>query len=93
MKLSATWTVMIAAGVALSGCGGASDELPAACEAYLTRATACYDKAGAAAGQMKQGMEQVRAGWKAMPDKSQLEAACKAADEQFAQTATALGCQ
>lgn len=89
MKHSVLWIVI----VLLAGCNAATDELPPACEAYLARATACYDKAGAAGGQMKQGMEQVRAGWKAMPDKSQLEAACKAADQQFAQTAAALGCQ
>ena len=76
-----------------AGAAGAAGGLPEACEAYLKRATACYDKAGTAAAQMKQSMEQVRAGWKAVPDPSQLEASCKIANEQFAQTATALGCE
>ncbi len=100
MKQFAKWMLIIAAGVALAGCEkndgaatSAAGGLPEACEAYLKRATACYDKAGAAAAQMKQGMEQVRAGWKAVPDQSQLELACKAADEQFTQTVASLGCE
>lgn len=107
MKQSAMWILMMVAGIALAGCdkepaagtagtagtAGAAGGLPEACEAYLKRATACYDKAGTAAAQMKQSMEQVRAGWKAVPDPSQLEASCKVANEQFAQTATALGCE
>ena len=99
MKQFATWMLILAAGAALAGCDkndgaatSAAGGLPEACEAYLKRAEACYDKAGAAAAQMKQGMEQVRAGWKAVPDPSQLEASCKAADEQFTRTAQALGC-
>ena len=90
---------ILALGAALAGCDkndgaatSAAGGLPEACEAYLQRAEACYDKAGAAAAQMKQSLEQVRAGWKALPDSSQLEASCKAAETQFAQTATALGC-
>ncbi len=100
MQQKATWIMVMLAGAALSACGkqdgaatSAAGGLPEACEAYLKRAEACYDKAGAAAAQMKQGLEQVRAGWKAVPDQSQLEVACKAANDQFAQTATALGCE
>ena len=77
----------------LSACNrSAGDALPASCEAYLARASACYDKAGAAAEPMKQSLEQVRAGWKSLPDPSQLDAACKAADTQFAATARTMGC-
>jgi hypothetical protein len=94
------WMWVFVAGAALSGCGekdgaatSAAGGLPAACEAYLKRATACYDKAGAASAQMRQSLDQVREGWKAVPDQGQLEAACKAADAQFSQTVTALGCE
>jgi len=94
------WMWVFAAGAVLAGCAekdgaatSAASGLPAACEAYLARATACYDKAGAAGEQMRQGMQQVREGWKAIPDQGQLEAACKTADQQFSQTATALGCE
>ena len=77
---------------ALSACNKASDGLPAACDAYLARAAACYDKAGAAAAPVKQSLEQVREGWNSLPDPSQLEASCKAAEAQFAATAKSLGC-
>jgi hypothetical protein len=94
------WMWVFAAAVALSACSGndgaatgAAGGLPDACEAYLKRASACYDKAGAAGEQMRQGMEQVREGWKAIPDQGQLEAACKAADAQFSQTVAALKCE
>ena len=94
------WMWVFAAAVALTGCGendgaatSAAGGLPAACETYLKRAEACYDKAGAAGEQMRQGMQQVRKGWEAIPDPGQLEAACKAADAQFSQTVTALGCE
>lgn len=75
----------------------AASGLPEACEAYLTRATACYEKAAsanaAAVDQMKQGLEQVRTQWNAVPDKSQLGAACTMANDQFAQTVTMLKCE
>lgn len=72
-------------------------DLPEACEAYLARAAACYEKAAsanaAAVDQMKQGLEQVRTQWNAVPDKSQLGAACTMANDQFAQTVTMLKCE
>lgn len=75
----------------------AASGLPEACEAYLTRAAACYEKAAsanaAAVDQMKQGLEQVRTQWNAVPDKSQLGAACTMANDQFAQTVTMLKCE
>ena len=74
-----------------------SSDLPAECEAYLTRAAACYEKAAAANGaaveQMKQGLEQVRTQWNAVPDKSQLGSACTMANDQFAQTVSMLKCE
>ena len=85
-------SVAVLALVVLAGCSR-SDALPASCEAYLARAAACYDKAGAAAAPMKQSLEQVRAGWKSLPDPSQMDAACKAAEAQFAATAKSLGCE
>ena len=75
----------------------AASGLPEACEAYLKRAAACYEKAAAANGavveQMKQGLEQVRTQWNAVPDKSQLGSACTMANDQFAQTVSMLGCE
>lgn len=77
-----------------AGCNRqAASDLPAACESYLARANACYDKAGPGAAAMKQGLEQMRAGWKALPDPQQMEAACKAADAQFAAMTASLGCE
>ncbi|MBB5209576.1 DUF5339 family protein [Chiayiivirga flava] len=71
--------------------------LPTECETYLTRAAACYEKAAAAnpaaVAQMQQGLEQVRTQWAAVPDKSQLGAACTMASEQFAQTVAMLKCE
>lgn len=71
--------------------------LPAECEAYLKRAEACYAKAAsanaAAVDQMRQGLDQVRTQWNAVPDKSQLGEACKMAESQFAQTVAMLKCE
>ena len=75
----------------------ATGGLPEACEAYLKRAAACYEKAAAANGaaveQMKQGLEQVRTQWNAVPDKSQLGSACTMANDQFTQTVSMLKCE
>ena len=75
----------------------AAGALPEACEAYLKRAAACYEKAAAANGaaveQMKQGLEQVRTQWNAVPDKSQLGSACTMANDQFTQTVSMLKCE
>lgn len=86
-----------AAPVATAPVAAVSSGLPAECESYLKRAAACYEKAAsanpAAVEQMKQSLDQVRAQWDGMPDKSQLGAACKMSDDQFAQTAAALQCE
>lgn len=75
----------------------AAGALPEACEAYLKRAAACYEKAAAtnaaAVEQMKQGLEQVRTQWNAVPDKSQLGSACTMANDQFTQTVSMLKCE
>ena len=75
----------------------AAGALPEACEAYLKRAAACYEKAAAANGaaveQMKQGLDQVRTQWNAVPDKSQLGSACTMANDQFTQTVSMLKCE
>jgi len=69
--------------------------LPQACEDYLNRAKACFDKSSgnAAAAAFQQGVEQVRAQWDQVADKSALETACKAANDQFGQTASILKCE
>lgn len=69
--------------------------LPQACEDYLARAKACFDKAGAngAAAAFQQGVDQVKASWDQVADKSSLSTACQAANDQFAQTASMLKCE
>ncbi|WP_374012899.1 DUF5339 family protein [Pseudoxanthomonas koreensis] len=69
--------------------------LPAACEEYLTRAKACFAKTGggASAAAFQQGVDQAREQWEALPDKSGLDTACAAANDQFAQTAAMLNCE
>ena len=69
--------------------------LPQVCEEYLTRAKACFDKAGgnASAAAFQQGVDQVKGQWEQVADKSALEAGCKAANDQFAQTASILKCE
>jgi len=69
--------------------------LPQACEDYLTRAKACFAKAGgnASAAAFQQGVDQAKAQWEAMADKTGLDAACQQANAQFAQTAAMLKCE
>ena len=69
--------------------------LPQVCEDYLARAKACFDKAGGngSASAFQQGVDQVKAQWDQVADKSALEAGCKAANDQFAQTASILKCE
>ena len=68
--------------------------LPQACEDYLNRTKACLAKANPqAAAAYQQGIDQTKASWDAMADKSGLTAACTAANDAFAQTAAALQCE
>lgn len=69
--------------------------LPQECEDYLNRAKACFAKSGgnAAAAAFQNAVDQSKAQWEAMADKSGLPAACKSANDQFAQTATMLKCE
>lgn len=69
--------------------------LPQACEDYLTRAKACFAKSAgnAASAAFQQGMDQAKAQWEALPDKTVLESTCKTVNEQFAQTAAMLKCE
>ncbi|MBN6150424.1 hypothetical protein JR065_08730 [Xanthomonas sp. AmX2] len=69
--------------------------LPKECEDYLARAKACFAKSGGngAAAAFQQAIDQSKAQWEAMADKSALPAACKQASDQFAQTATMLKCE
>lgn len=84
-----------AADAAATAAAPANSGLPQECEDYLNRAKACFAKssgdAGAAAFQ--QGIDQSKAQWEAMADKSGLVAACKSANDQFTQTATMLKCE
>ncbi len=69
--------------------------LPQECEDYLNRAKACFAKSGgnAAAAAFQQGIDQSKAQWEAMADKSGLAPACKQANDQFAQVVAALKCE
>jgi len=73
----------------------ADSGLPQACQDYLNRAKACFAKSSgnAAAFAFQQAIDQSKAQWEAMPDKSGLAAGCKAANDQFAQTVAALKCE
>ncbi len=72
-----------------------ASNLPQACEDYLTRAQACFDKSSgnAASAALKQAFDTTRASWESAADKSVLGDACKMANDQFAQTATMLKCE
>jgi hypothetical protein len=73
----------------------ANSGLPQECENYFNRAKACFAKSSgdAAATAFQQGIDQAKAQWEAMPDKSGLPAACTQANDQFAQTAAMLKCE
>ena len=64
----------------------ANSGLPVECENYLNRAKACFAKSSgnAAAAAFQQGIDQAKAQWEAMADKSGLSAACTQANDQFA---------
>lgn len=68
--------------------------LPQECEDYMNRAKACFAKANPQmAAAYQSAIDQSKAQWDAMTDKSGLSAACKAANDQFAQTASMLKCE
>ncbi|MBU8975692.1 MULTISPECIES: DUF5339 family protein [unclassified Lysobacter] len=73
----------------------ANTGLPAECEDYINRVKACVAKSGgeAAAAQFQQMLDQSKAQWEATPDKASLVPSCKAANDQFAQTAAMLKCE
>lgn len=88
---SATPTPAAAAPAAAAGIGAG---LPQACEAYLTRAKACFDKSNPqTAAAFQQGVDQAKAQWASMQDKTALETGCKQANDQFAQVVSALKCE
>ena len=84
-----------AADAAATAAAPTDSGLPQECEDYLNRAKACFAKSGgnAAASAFQQAVDQSKAQWEAMADKTGLPAACKQADEQFAQTAAMLKCE
>ena len=73
----------------------AASTLPKECEDYIARAQACFNKStgNAAATALQQAFDKTRASWEAMADKSALGMGCKAANDQFAQTAAMLKCE
>jgi len=73
----------------------ANSGLPVECENYLNRAKACFAKSSgnASATAFQQAIDQSKAQWEAMPDKSGLSAACVQANDQFAQTVAMLKCE
>lgn len=75
---------------------GSTAGLPAECDAYLTKVSACMDKLGAsnpAAASFKQQLDAARTQWASISDKTQLAATCKQSADMFAQSATQMGCQ
>ncbi len=70
---------------------------PAECESYVKRVNACVEKAQGAnpagAEAFRQQLETTRAQWAQIPDKAALAAACKQAEDAFAQTAAMLKCE
>ena len=73
----------------------ASASLPQACEDYIQRAQACFDKSAGnvAMAAIKQSFDSVRAEWDKVPNKEVLGDACKLANDNFAQTASMLKCE
>ncbi|WP_447755163.1 DUF5339 family protein [Pseudomonas nicosulfuronedens] len=71
----------------------ANASLPKECDDYITRVKACVSKVGGGAAQFEQALEQSKAQWNAVADKSQLVAGCKAANDQFAQMAATMKCE
>lgn len=75
---------------------GATAGLPAECDAYLTKVSACMDKLGAsnpAAASFKQQLDAAKTQWATISDKMQLASQCKQSADLFAQSATQMGCQ
>jgi len=72
----------------------AGSNLPQSCQDYLNKAKACFAKASgnAAAAAFQRTLDQTKAQWETLSDKRGLDAACKAANDQFAQTAAVLKC-
>ena len=71
---------------------GKSD-LPAECDAYITKVDACVKSMGANsqfAGTFKQQMESARASWANIPEKVALANTCKQMNATFAQTSAAM---
>ncbi|WP_029953411.1 DUF5339 family protein [Achromobacter sp. DH1f] len=74
---------------------GATAGLPAECDAYLSKVSACMDKLGAsnpAAASFKQQLDAAKTQWATISDKTQLAAQCKQSADLFAQSATQMGC-
>ena len=75
---------------------GATAGLPAECDAYLTKVSACMDKLGAsnpAAASFKQQLDAAKTQWATISDKTKLASQCKQSADLFAQSATQMGCQ
>ncbi|WP_263914777.1 DUF5339 family protein [Achromobacter sp. 79A6] len=75
---------------------GATAGLPAECDAYLSKVSACMDKLGAsnpAAASFKQQLDAAKTQWATISDKTQLAAQCKQSADLFAQSATQMGCK
>ncbi len=66
-----------AGGTAAPAGGEGGGDLPAACKKFLESYAACAEKAGPAAGAMKDGAKTMQDAWSKVP-KDQMEAACKA---------------
>ena len=86
------FSVAAIASVLLVGCGKKDDALPAECQAYMDKVTACVSKAGAGAEQFKQALEASKQAWKGQ-DSAALAASCKQANDMFKQAAAALKCE
>ena len=85
-------SVVAIASALMVGCGKKEEGLPAECQAYMDKVTACVSKAGAGAEQFKQAMEAAKQSWKGQ-DSAALAASCKQANDAFKQAAAALKCE
>ena len=75
---------------------GATSGLPSECNAYFDKVTTCMNKMGASnpamAAQFKASMDQARAQYAAMQDKTALANVCKQSNAAFAQNPMAANC-
>lgn len=91
---AATPAADAAAAPATDAAAPAQAGLPQACEDYINRVKACVAKSGgdAAASQFQATLDQNKAQWEAVADKTVVAAQCTQANDMFAQQAAVMKC-